>query len=124
MLIQYIVLGTDTFPEHQLVLNKILTGIDISDALPNGFDITETEEDTINHMIKGIIQHWSALKNTSVDGFRESFMKREGIIYSNDKGWNLTVEQRGYDVLIDRLPWSFVTTRHKWMNNTLFVKWR
>ncbi|MCT4639741.1 MAG: contractile injection system tape measure protein [Bacteroidales bacterium] len=124
MLIQYIVLGTDTFPEHQLVLNKILTGIDISDALPNGFDITETEENTINQMIKGIIQHWSALKNTSVDGFRESFMKREGILYSNDKGWNLTVEQRGYDVLIDRLPWSFVTTRHKWMNNTLFVKWR
>lgn len=124
MLMQYIVLGTDTFPEHQLVLNKILTGIDISDALPNGFDITETEEDTINQMIKGIIQHWSALKNTSVDGFRESFMKREGILYSNDKGWNLTVEQRGYDVLIDRLPWSFVTTRHKWMNNTLFVKWR
>ncbi|GEM_PF-2757299 len=124
MLTQYIVLGTATFPEHQLVLNKILTGIDISAVLPNGFDITDKEKSTIEQMLKGIIQHWSALKNTSVEGLRESFLKREGIIYRNDKEWHLTVEQKGYDVLIDRLPWSFTTIKSKWMDSTLFVKWR
>jgi hypothetical protein len=114
---------TDT-PEYELVLNKILCGIDISTAICRGIDITVPETESVEGLIKGMIANWKTVGNTSVSGFRESFMQRRGRLVLKENGWHLKVEQRAFDMLLDKMPWSFTYIKQGWMTHTLHVIWR
>ena len=81
-------------------------------------------------LLQAVIAHWKAVGHTSVAGLRESFLQREGRL-TRDKTpagdpprWRLRVQTRGFDVLLDRLPWSFQTIRLPWMQGALHVEWR
>ena len=115
--------GTET-PEHELVLNKILCGIEISAPVCKGIDITNVEIETIEGLIKGMIENWKTIGNTSVAGFRESFLQRRGRLVLKKNGWRLKVEQRAFDMLLDRIPWSFAFIKQAWMGQALHVTWR
>ncbi len=71
-----------------------------------------------------MIAHWGILGNTSVRGLRESFLQREGRLRRKDGGWQLLVQSRAFDMLLDKLPWGFSVIRHPWMESTVHVEWR
>ena len=62
--------------------------------------------------------------NTSVAGFRESFLQREGRLHLQNDAWQLLVEPRSFDMLLDQIPWSFATIKHPWMERVVYVEWR
>jgi hypothetical protein len=64
------------------------------------------------------------LGQTSVAGLRESFLQREGCLSRKDDAWQLLVETRSYDMLLDRLPWGFATIKYSWMPGAIRVDWR
>jgi hypothetical protein len=41
-----------------------------------------------------------------------------------EDAWHLKVEQKGIDVLLDHLPWSFSLIKHGWMKRPVHVEWR
>jgi hypothetical protein len=80
--------------------------------------------EVVEGLIRGMIQNWKSVGNTSVAGFRESFLQREGRLQLQQDAWHLLVEQRAFDLLLDSLPWSFATVRHPWMERVIYVEWR
>lgn len=122
--LQYLVDENTFFPEHELVLNKVLVGLQTGVPISPEIEFSDQEKEIMESLLQGVIQHWSALKNTSIQGFRESFLKRDGRLVLKDNGWHLVVEQKPYDMLLDRLPWSYSPIKHAWMKKILFVKWR
>ena len=87
--------------------------------------LTEDEIATGTDLLAGIIGNWPALKTTTVDGLREGFLARDGILELRaDGAWHLDVASRGWDVLLDRLPWGLTPIRHPWMASLLHVHWR
>ncbi|MCZ8285859.1 MAG: contractile injection system tape measure protein, partial [Bacteroidia bacterium] len=122
-LLQYAVAGTEQDPEHELVLNKVLSGLKPEDVLIHTTDLTTEEKELINGMIHAILMQWDKMKNTSLEGFRNSFLMREAYLFQTDESWVLRVEQRGYDIILQTLPWSFGMIKFSWMNKPLIVEW-
>ncbi len=83
-----------------LPLNKILCGFPVKEPVDHVFSIQENERELTVQMLNVVFQRWEKLKNSSVEGFRDSFLKRQGMLTRTGEGWNLRVEQRGYDILL------------------------
>lgn len=123
LLSQYLFNGKSEFPENELVLNKILCGFPIENTVPLQLEITDEEKKECEILLKSAIKHWSILGNTSIDGLRQSFLKRNGILVYKSKSWNLKVEQKAIDVLVKKLPWTFQTIKLSWNPYFIFVDW-
>lgn len=123
-LLEFIVNERRSAPEFQLALNKILCGVAASTPIVPGIDITPKERSAVDSLIRSIIEHWKILGNTSPEGLRTTFLQREGYLTLKDDAWSLRVEERSFDMLLDRLPWSYAVIKHPWMTRMLYVKWR
>lgn len=123
-IIQYLVEGRVDRPEHLLPLNKLLCGLGEDDVLPAAIELAPGEEEVLQGLLSAILQHWGALGNTTVQGLQESFFQREGVLRREGDAWRLQVEARPFDMLIDRIPWSFGLIRFGWMDRVLHVDWR
>ena len=124
LLLQYLVFNETYFPEHEMVLNKILCGFTTGTPIVPEIEISSPEKETLEKMLQGMIQNWRSIGNASPEGLRQSFLVREGKLEQKDDAWFLTVEQKGYDVLLDQLPWSYTPIKHPWMKKIVHVKWR
>jgi Contractile injection system tape measure protein len=123
-LLQYLTTGVLEAPEHQLLLNKILAGAEVEQPVECPAPITEAEEALSGQLLEGVLKNWKKLNNTSVQGLRASFLVREGKLLLKDDAWSLTVSAKGYDILLDSLPWALTLVRLPWMKTRVHVKWR
>ena len=123
-LIQYLVDEQSDSPEYRLTLNKVLCGIDPDVPIRREITLTEAERELTTSLLQGMVQNWKALGNTSVSGLRESFLQRRGELRLRDDVWHLLVEGKAYDLLLDRLPWSYSMIKYSWMPRALHVDWR
>ncbi|NET44181.1 contractile injection system tape measure protein [Okeania sp. SIO2B3] len=123
ILLQYIVDNSIEIPEYILPLNKILCGIDLLEPIDTNLEITKQEITECENLLSAVIQNWSILKNTSIEGFRKAFLQRKGILKIRDGSYLLQVERETYDILLDRIPWSIQVVKLPWMNNILYVEW-
>ena len=123
-LLQYVVGLPDHNEEHFLPLNKILCGLEIQYPIQLDIEISKEEKNEADQFINAMIKHWSALKNTSKVGLQETYLKRNGkLLLKDDQSWNLVVENKTLDILINKLPWGFSIIKHKWMNSIIKTEW-
>lgn len=122
-LLQYLVFTSTSNPEHELALNKILCNYPLHEPLPLEIIITQEEADLSLELMKAAIQHSGKLSNSSVEGFRASFLQRDGIITETEQEWTLRIDQRGYDLILQTLPWSFGMIRFQWMDKPMIIEW-
>lgn len=123
-LLQYLTAGTDRkFQEYELILNKILCGIDINAPLKPYLEITEAERTECESLLQAVLLNWPALKNLSVPGLRSLFLYREGLIFTRDGQRVLRVAGTAYDILVRRIPWGIGTVKLPWMEQLLMVEW-
>jgi hypothetical protein len=125
-LVQYLATGKLEAPEHELLLNKLLCGARPEEPLHPVTAVTEAEEDLARQLLNSVIRTWEKIRNTSINGLRQSFLVREGQLLrrDSDDSWMLTVSTLSYDMLLDSLPWRLSLVRQPWMQTTLHVKWR
>ncbi|MGM0460353.1 MAG: contractile injection system tape measure protein [Bacteroidota bacterium] len=123
LILQFIATGDTEMAENELILNKILTGIHINEPLPRHLDLSNRETEEVTNLLNSVIEHWSALKGTSVRGVRDTFINREGYLVPQQNGWKLFVERITPDVLIDRLPWSISIIKLPWTKDIIHTEW-
>lgn len=122
-LLQYLCSGIMEAGEHEMVLNKILCGLELGKPIEKKVELTDEDRAIADGLLEAVIQQWSIIKNTSIDGLRESFLMRDGkIIIGED--YELRVEQKSYDMLLDQVPWGFNRVKFSWMNKMISVAWR
>ena len=128
-LLQWAATGEAAAEEHTLVLNKLLCGLPLQAPVPFDVVLTTDEQATTAGLLQAVIAHWTALGATSVDGLRQSFLQREGrlVLQTPEEqpgAWQLQVQARSFDMLLDRLPWSIALIKLPWMEGALHVQWR
>jgi hypothetical protein len=124
-LLQYLATGQAATPEFGLPLNKLLCGLPLAEPLEAGIRLTKKEKTEAKKLLEAVIRHWSILKNTSPEGLQGTYLCREGKLSKKDSGdWLLQVEQKGFDVLLADLPWSFSMIKLPWMEEVLWVEWQ
>jgi hypothetical protein len=124
VLLHYLTTGMKTAPEYELVLPKILCNIPLSSSLPLEIDIAVNEAEEASALLDAVIKHWEALRNTSRDGLRGTFLLRPGkLSLKNDGDWLLQVESQTYDILLNQLPWGITMIKLPWMEKMIWVEW-
>ena len=122
-LIRFLCTGEQYTPEYSLVLEKLLCGIPVEEPVPLDAALQQEELDEALVLLQAIIEHWQALRNTSVEGLRNSFLVRDGSLSRNDGHWLLQVERKTMDVLLEKLPWGYTTITLPWNNYLIYVEW-
>lgn len=122
-LLHYLSHGTIEAPAHAPVLNKILCGMDAAAPVEFGDALTDQEQDVSGQVLQAVLQHWSALRGTSIQGLRSAFLQRAGYLVQEENQWCLRVERGNFDMLLDRLPWSISMIRLPGMERALGVNW-
>lgn len=122
-LLHYLSTGHENFDEHEMVLPKFLCGWPLSRPLHRYLPVSEYEKEECSTLLENVIDHWSALKNTSPEGLQVNFLIREGSLKRDEFGWGLFVEHKAKDVLLDKLPWEISIVKSNWMDEILTVHW-
>lgn len=123
-LLQFLADGNTEPPEYLLPLNKVLCGLR-PDALyePPDEALSEDEQQAALQFLEAVISNAPILHNMSVDGFRNTFLRRTGILSMEDDHWLLHVERETYDVVLERFPWSYQIVKLPWMERPMYVDW-
>ncbi len=122
-LLQYLVVGEDEYFEYHLVLNKLLCGLPIEKIADRHVKLTTADKQNCEDLLKAVCSQWPPLKNTSIQGLRESFLQRPAKLTLMEEKWELVVEQKAYDMLLDKLPWAINHIKLSWMKLPLQVQW-
>ncbi len=122
-IMRYLLAGEQEYLEMDVVLEKILCGLPLSQSLHLDYQPSVFEKEEADALLHSVIEHWSALKSTSSDGLRYNFLLREGRLLFKNNQWDLTVQKETHDILLDYLPWTISMIRLPWMKDILHVKW-
>lgn len=120
----YLVWGARKTYEYHLSFNKILAGMAPEEVANISFVLTAEERAIADSLLESVIQHWSIIKNTSADGLRGSFLQRPGKMHNEDGGWQLHVQTKPFDMLLDHLPWGMSIVKFSWMEKPVYTQWR
>lgn len=123
-LLHFLATGQSVAPEYELVLPKVLCNIPVEQPVAMDVDLTELELDEADGLLEAVIRHWDVLKNTSIDGLRNTFLLRSGKLSQRvDGDWQLQVENKAFDILMGQLPWGVGLVKLPWMQRMLWVEW-
>jgi hypothetical protein len=121
--LQYLVDQSTDTPESALPLNKLLCGYPLGQPVTGSVYLSDAEKNIGESLLKGTIQNWPMLNGSSTAALR-TFLRREGKLTIRDERWDLEIENKTVDILIDHIPWSIAIIKQDWMEQTLYVKWR
>lgn len=122
-LLQYLVDSSNEAPEFQLPLNKLLCGLSLEEPIETEVLLTQEEQEEGDALLRAAIGHASILRDMSIDGFRNTFLRREGLLKDQNDYWLLRVSRETYDIVLDQFPWSFQTIKLPWMERAIYVEW-
>ena len=123
-LLKFISTGLQQTPEYNLTLEKIICGVAIEEPIPLEIILSENEINESQSLLESVIEHWKAIKNTSVNGLREAFLQRDGKLECIEGNWRLYVEHKTQDILLNRIPWGYSYIKLPWMKDMLSITWQ
>ncbi len=115
--------GEEQFAPHQNNLYKIVCGLPENFIEEAGLPLNKKEKKEADNLLKSVIEHWGALKNTTPNGLREAFLQRIGKLENRGFDYHLKVEQKAQDILLSKISWSFAVVKLPWMTYFLHVDW-
>lgn len=122
-LVNYLATGKEHAAGFELVMAKILCGLDPGTPVRTIINFKEEYKIEAEDLLQSIIGHWQVLKDTSVEALRETFLQRDGKLSFENGEWLLQVEQKPYDMLLQSIPWSIGMIKLPWMKNMLKTEW-
>lgn len=121
--LQYLVTGMTYTDEYLLPLNKVLCGLAPQETADIAVNINGEQTNLMEELLKAVINYWPEIGASSLDGFRGNWLIRDGILRETKDRWELTVEKRAYDILINKSPFSFSIIMYPWMTKPMHVIW-
>lgn len=123
MLLHYLATGSIEAAEWELLLPKILSGLEPADACDIAIALSDLERKEVESLLQAVIGQWNRLQNVSADGLRAAFLTRAGRLRREDDAWRLAVRGEAQDILLQFMPWQYSIIRLPWMRRMLTVDW-
>lgn len=123
IMLHYLWSGGTEYHEWNLTFNRVLVGLSLREVFPPRIILSLDEKQHCEDLLEAVVQHWKALKGSSVAAVRQTFLIRNGKLAWKDKALTLYVERTTTDVLLERLPWGFSTVKLPWLTNMIYTTW-
>lgn len=108
--------------EYEIPLIKLLCGFDVSDmAVP--VDVDEKLKVQTEEMLSQFLSQEQVFRNISLEGFRNAFLQREGVLRLYGNHAVLVVNRETFDIVLDKIQWDYHIIRYPWMKFPLMVEW-
>ena len=124
IVLYYLATGHTAAAEHELVIPKILCGFGVQETVTKNTFLSDAEMEEADGLLNAVIAQWNILKNTSIVGLRESFLQRNGKVFTKNNDIHIQIEKSSIDILLDHLPWGLNIIKLPWVNNIIRTEWR
>ena len=124
LIMHYIVFGDDNLDEPNLILNKILCGASPDYFVDTSIELSDLDKSMGDSLLIAVTKNWDKLNNTSKQGLRDSFLKRNGVIKKKEANYILFVEVKPFDLLLKTIPWNISMIQTSFMDIRLLVEWK
>lgn len=121
--LHYLATGLENDWEHNLVFEKFLCGIPLNEPVRKLGSLSLEIKAESEELFKSLLEHWSVLKNSSVELIRYEFLTRNGKLFRDDASARLIIERKTQDILLDKLPWGISIVKFPWSTNILYSTW-
>lgn len=121
--LHYAATGREGDYEFEMTFEKYLCGLPPSMSLKKNIVLTQAQKDEVDKMLGVVLEYWSALKSQSIELVRNEFLSRPGKWIIEKNNHRLIVERKAFDLLLDKLPWSYSMIKFSWLEDLLFVEW-
>lgn len=119
--LRYLVTGQTT--GQDLLLDKLICGLPLTVPIEQDFTVSQSDAEMIDSLLESLVNYWPAIGSSSIEGFRGNWLVREGTLSEASECWNLIVEKRSYDILLERFPLAYSVFKLPWMSKPLHVTW-
>lgn len=110
--------------EADMILNKLLCGIEIHTAIPETLELTAEELEETETLLRSVLQHWTIMSRSSVYALQSTFLQKKGRLSMAGSDWELLIERdSAVEILIDRLPWSIGFIKLPWNKFSILTTW-
>lgn len=123
-LLQYLYNLQTTQDEEQMLLNKLLCGMQLAMPTPAEYHPTEAEKEWCDGMINALVSQWEIIGAHDVSGFRDTWLWRTGKLTVKADKAKLVVDPKPYDILMDSLPYTLSPAMMAWADKPIYVEWR
>ena len=123
ILTQYLCTGRDEIKENDLILNKLICGAPLNQYVNLEIRLEAIEKEICESLLNGVIKNWEKIGNTSVEGLRETFLMREGVLRKTEENYSLFVKKMPFDVLLSTIPWNISMVQNAFMKYRIIVDW-
>ncbi len=115
--------GNSNAPESSLMFEKYICDVPITSNISDDIILSDSIKKEVDGMLLTVIDHWTVLKSTSIEGLRESFLQRQGEFVHRKHGHEIVIERKSIDILLIKLPWNFSLIKFPWKKDILYVDW-
>ena len=121
---EYLVSGNTNFnnPSNDLFLNKILCGLEVDFIIDFSVSLDKFEIKICDSAIDNVLSRWGKIK--SISYLRDLFLNREGLLVENEDSFNLNINSKPQDILLNHLSWGIKMVFHKLMKKRINVDWK
>ncbi|MGQ8364228.1 contractile injection system tape measure protein [Glaciecola sp. 1036] len=120
----YLSTGNASLPDYQSGTIKLLLGLPLATFLPlNEEPLEQKVIHDLDNLLSSFITHWGKIGNISHQGLRAGFMHRQGLLQHTEEYWQLSIDRKAHDVLLDFLPFSISTVKLPWMPLPIHLTW-
>ena len=122
--LEFIASNQTSFENEKMTTSKIICGLDVDhEILDNSLELSKTDKKICLSLLKGVLKNWEKNSNSSIENFQASFLLRNAIFSEKSNSFELFMDKKPYDVLLNSLPWKINQIILRWMKKQLNVYW-
>ena len=123
-LLHHILAGNAAYDGAPRPLERTICGVPPEVSIRPPLRLDADAAALVDGLLQSVISQWKVLGNTSIEGLRESFLRREGVLEWHEEQTLLRVSPKSFDMLLDSIPWTINLLKFPWMDKPLHVNWR
>lgn len=122
-LLHYIATGNTNAPEYDMVFEKFLCNIPVNQTINRHIKLSHKHKAQAKKVIESVQHNWPPMKAASAALLQNEFFQRSGKLVATDYDYNLTIERKAQDILLDKLAWGIGLFKLPWQEKFIFVNW-
>jgi len=122
-LLHYIATGKTQQAESDMVFEKFLCNIPLTQSINRHVIITDEHINQANQLLNAINDNWPAMKKSTTALLQHEFLQRPGKMVFKNENTTITVEHKTQDILFNSLSWGIGLIKLPWKKDFMYANW-
>lgn len=121
-LLHYLSTSTNHFAEQSdITIFKVLVNLPQQEHITFREQLTAIEIADCEFLFQAFLNHWSAVKEASINEIQRLFIQKRGIIIEKEQSIEIYLEKNPIDLLLYQLPYNYHILKLPWIKNIFSV---